>query len=120
MDRQTCLLTCLQTFLLIFSAGRVQLHAIVSDILDATYLSAEPPGKYLLHGLSVFFIAAGTAAVYLKYQGRLKKSGKTLKEVRMEAIEKLDDTTLLANIALNQEDEEIQNAAEERLKEISN
>ena len=98
----------------------VGLFFIVSDIMDATYLSAEPPGKYFLHGLSVFFIAAGTTAFYLKYQGRLKKAGKTLKEVRLEAIEKLDDTTLLANIALDQEDEEIQTAAEERLKEISN
>ena len=98
----------------------VGLFFIVSDIMDATYLSAEPPGKYFLHGLSVFFVAAGTAAVYLKYQGRLKKSGKTLKEVRMEAIENLKDAALLANIALDQEDEEIQKAAETRLKEISN
>ena len=97
----------------------VGLFFIVSDILDAAYLSAEPPGKYYMHGLSVIFIAAGAAAVYLKNQGRLKKSGKTLKEVRLEAIEKLDDTTLLANIALDQEDDEIQSAAEERLKELT-
>jgi hypothetical protein len=98
----------------------VGLFFIVSDILDATYLSAEPPGEYFLHGISVFFIAAGAAAVYLKNQGRLKKSGKTLKQVRLDAIENLKDTALLANIALDQEDEEIQKAAEERLKEISN
>lgn len=97
----------------------VGLFFIVSDILDATFLSAEPPGEYYLYGVSVIFIVAGAAAVYLKNQGRLKKSGKTLKEVRLEAIEKLDDAALLANIALDQEDEEIQNAAEERLKELS-
>jgi hypothetical protein len=93
---------------------------ILSDILGATYLSAGPPGKYYLYGLSIIFIAAGTGAVCLKYQGKLKRSGKTLKEVRLEAIEKLNDAALLANIAFEQDDEQIQNAAEERLKELSN
>lgn len=93
---------------------------ILSDILDAAYLSAEPPGKYYLHGFSIVFIIFGACAIYLKQQGKLKKSGKTIKEVRLEAIENLTDASLLANIALEQEDEEIQNAAEERLKELSN
>jgi hypothetical protein len=92
---------------------------ILSDILDTAYLSAEPPGKYYLHGFSVVFIIAGACAIYLKHQGKLKKSGKTIKEVRLEAIENLTDATLLANIALKQEDEEIQSAAQERLKDLS-
>ena len=97
----------------------VGLFFIVSDILNASYLSAEAPGKYFLYCLSAFFIAAGTVAVYLKYHGRLKKAGKTIKEVRLEAIEKIDDPTLLANIVLKQEDEELQSAAEERLKGLN-
>jgi hypothetical protein len=40
--------------------------------------------------------------------------------VRLEAIENLNDAALLANIALEQKDTEIQKAAEERLNEISN
>jgi hypothetical protein len=56
----------------------------------------------------------------IKNQGKLKRSGKTLKEVRLEAIEKINDASLLANIALEQDDEQIQIAAEERLKELSN
>jgi len=92
---------------------------MISDFLDAAYLSAEPPGKYFLHGLSVIFIAVGAAAVYLKYRGKLKKSGKTLKEVRLEAVGNLNDTALLANIALAPEDDEIQKAAEARLKDLN-
>jgi hypothetical protein len=98
----------------------VGLFFILSDMLGANYLSAGPPGKYYLYFLSIIFIVAGIVAVYLKFQGRLKKSGKSLKEVRLEAIENLNDAALLANIALEQTDAEIQSAAEERLKEISN
>jgi hypothetical protein len=93
---------------------------ILSDILDTAYLSAEPPGKYYLHGFSIVLIIAGAGAIYLKRRGKLKKSGKTIKEVRLEAIENLTDAALLANIALEQEDEEIQSAAEERLKDLNN
>ena len=95
---------------------------ILSDILGAAYLSAAPPEKYYLYGLSIIFIVAGTCAIYLKYQGKLKRSGKSPKEVRLEAIANLNDAGLLANIALedNDDDDEIQSAAEERLKELSN
>ena len=98
----------------------VGLFFILSDALGAAYLSAAPPGKYYLYGLSIIFIVAGAAAVYLKNQGKLKRSGKGLKEVRLDAIENLNDSALLANIALEEEDEEIQSAAEERLKELIN
>ena len=97
----------------------VGLFFIFSDILGATYLSAGPPGKYYLYALAILFIAAGTGAVCLKYQGKLKKSGKTIKEVRLQAIENLNDAALLANIALEQDDEQIQNAAQERLKDLN-
>lgn len=94
---------------------------ILSDILDAAYLSAAAPEKYYLYGVSIIFIVAGACAIYLKYQGKLKKSGKSLKEVRLEAIANLNDAGLLANIALEEnDDDEIQSAAEERLKELSN
>jgi len=92
---------------------------IFSDMLGANYLAASPPGKYYLYGLSIIFIAAGIGAVYLKYQGKLRRAGKSIAEVRQEAIQNLNDTTLLANIALEETDPEIQQAAETRLKEIS-
>ena len=98
----------------------VGLFFIASDMLGASYLSARPPGKYFLYGFSFIFILAGLGSLYLKYQGRLKRSGKTLKEVRLEAVENLNDATLLANIALEENDTEIQMAAEERLKELTN
>jgi hypothetical protein len=98
----------------------VGLFFILSDVLSVTYLSAAPPGKYYLYGLSIIFIVAGTGSVYLKYQGKLRRAGKCLKEVRLEAIENLNDSALLANIALEEEDDEIQSAAEQRLKELIN
>jgi hypothetical protein len=74
------------------------LFFIFSDILGANYLSAKPPGKYLLYGFSIFSIAAGIGAVYLMYRGKLRKSGKSVKEIRLEAIENFKDAELLANI----------------------
>jgi flagellar motor component MotA len=97
----------------------VGLFFILSDILGAAYLSAGPPGKYYLYALAIIFIAAGTGAFILKYQGKLRRSGKTIKEVRLQAIENLNDAALLANIALEQDDEQIQNAAQERLKDLN-
>jgi hypothetical protein len=98
----------------------VGLFFIFSDMLGADYLAARPPGKYYLYGLSIIFIAAGIVAVYLKYQGKLRRSDKSITEVRLEAIENLNDTALLANIALEETDSEVQKAAETRLKQISN
>jgi hypothetical protein len=95
----------------------VGLFFIIFDMLGAAFISAIPPGKYYLCGLSIIFIAAGIIAVYLMHLGKLKKSGKSVKEVRLEAIEKFKDTELQVNIALEEKDTEIQKAAEERLKQ---
>jgi hypothetical protein len=97
----------------------VGLFFILSDTLGASYFSAEPPGKYYLFAISFVFIAAGVVACYLKYQGRMKIAGKSVREVRLEAIENFKDKALLANIALEENDPEIQKAAEERLKAVS-
>jgi len=96
----------------------VGLFFIISDMLGANYLSARPPGKYYLYGFSIICIAAGIIAVFLMYRGKLRKSGKSIKEVRLEAIENFKDAELLANIVLEEKDPEIQKLAEERLKEI--
>ena len=56
---------------------------ILSDILDTAYLSAEPPGKYYLHGFSIVLIIAGASAIYLKRQGKLKKSPTVLARLQL-------------------------------------
>jgi hypothetical protein len=96
----------------------VGLFFILSDILGANFLAAKPPGKYYLLGISIVFIASGAAAFVLKRQGKLKKSAKTVKEGRLEAVENFDDPALLANVALEDKDREIRKAAQRRLKEI--
>jgi hypothetical protein len=68
----------------------------------------------------MIFIAGGISAVYLRYRGKLRKSGKSVKEVRLEAIYNYKDTESLVNIVLEEQDLEIRKAAEERLKDIGN
>ena len=53
------------------------------------------------------------------FKGRLKRSGKTVKEVRLEAVAKLDAESMLADIALKDPDPDVRLIAQKRLEEIA-
>jgi hypothetical protein len=92
----------------------------VSTLIEGALLDPEPPGSYFLIVLSIIFIGAGICAIFLLHQGKLEKSGKSITEVRQQAIEKLKDPTMLAQIALEDQNPEIRKTAEERLEELNN
>ena len=52
-------------------------------------------------------------------QGKLKKSGKSITEVRQESVKKLKDPALLAQIVSEDQNSEIRKAAENRLEELN-
>ena len=91
-----------------------------SAFIEGAFLDPEPPGSHFLAVLSIIFIGAGIYFIYLLNRGKLKKSGKTITEVRQEAIEKLKDQALLAQIALEDKNREIRKTAEKRLDELNN
>ena len=92
----------------------------ISALIEGTFLDPAPPGRYFLLALSLIFLAAGIYSVYLFNHGKLKKSGKSISEVRQEAVEKMKDPAMLAQIALEEENPEIRETAERRLGELNN
>lgn len=57
---------------------------------------------------------------YNPNRGKLKKSGKSVTEVCQEDVEKMQDPTMLAQIALADQSLEVRKTAEEGLKEVDN
>jgi hypothetical protein len=92
----------------------------VSALIEGALLNPEPPGRYYLLVLSVIFVGIGTFSIYLFNRGKLKKSGKSVTEVRQEAVEKMKDPAMLAQIALEDQSLEVRKTAEERLSDLNN
>lgn len=96
----------------------VGLFFLISSLIDTPFLNAEPPGSYILSVVSIIFIAVGSFYTYLLHKGKLKRTGKSIAEVRQEAIEKIKDPALLSKIALEDSNPECRKAAKERLEDL--
>lgn len=92
----------------------------ISTLFNGVFVDPEPPGSYFLIVISIIFIGVGFCVLYLLSQGKLEESGKPIVEVRKEAIEKMKDPVLLAQIASEDELSEIKKTAKKRLYELSN
>ncbi len=91
------------------------------SLMGADFFSPQPPGKYILMALSAAFVVAGGYFAVMARRGELKRQGKTILEVRKEAVEKLKDPILLKKIAADEDEpEEIRTLAKERLNEFIN
>ncbi len=89
-------------------------------VVETPILRTEPPGKFYLMGLATLFVLAGLYFMIMARRGELKKQGKTILEVRMEAVEKLKDLMLLEKIVLDDEEpQEVKEQARKRLTELS-
>lgn len=96
----------------------VGLFFIISSLIDMPFLNAEPPGSYILSVVSIIFIVVGSFYIYLLHKGNLAKAGKSIAEVRQEAIEKMKDPVLLSKIALEDSNPENRKAAQESLEDL--
>ena len=74
------------------------------------------PGAYYLLGISVLFFALGILFIFLLVKGGLRKKGKTVIEVRLEAVEKMRSQELLAQIAKEDPVKEVREKAKEQLQ----
>ena len=91
----------------------------MSTLIEGVLLDLESPGRYVMLAVSIIFMGAGIYSVYLVNQGKLRKAGKSITEVRREAIEKIKDPTMLAQIALEDQNPVIQKTAEKRLNNLN-
>jgi hypothetical protein len=88
-------------------------------LIDLPPLKVKSPENYVLAGVAVFFLLFGCVYGYVLATGNLAGNGRTITEVRQEAIQKMRDQTLLARMATEDPDKQICKAAEERLQEIA-
>lgn len=90
------------------------------SMVETPILRTEPPGKFYLMGLSTIFVLAGFYFMIMARRGELKKQGKTVLEIRLEAVEKLKDPMLLEKMILDEdESQEVKDLAKKRLAEIA-
>lgn len=92
----------------------------ISALIDGLLVDVKPYRSHYVIEISIIFIGAGIYYLYILSQGKLKESGKSIVEVRREAVEKMKDPVLLAQIASGDEPPEIRKTAQERLKTIQN
>jgi membrane-bound ClpP family serine protease len=97
----------------------VGLFFLSSTVLGVDLLTPQDGGRLALSVIALVFIASGLLFIFLYQRGRLKKKGKTVHEVRREAVAKLDSEQLLSDIALKDPVPEIREQAKERLKELN-
>jgi hypothetical protein len=96
----------------------VGLLFLVAVVFDLPRLGVKSLGSYVLSAVSLFFILFGFTYGYLLATGRLEKEGRTIVEVRQEAVKKMRDQTLLARLATGDTDPVVREAAQERLQEL--
>jgi hypothetical protein len=96
----------------------VGLFFISSSLIEGALLDPQPPRSYFLIFLSGIFIGVGIFSLILLKRGKLKRSGKSYTDVRQASIEKLNDTSLLSQIALKDPNVKIRKAAKIRLEEL--
>lgn len=96
----------------------VGLFFLSTVVIENALITPEPAGRPVLAALSIAFAVAGAVFAVLFFKGRLKRSGVTVKEVRLEAVAKLDAETMLADIALKDPDPDVREIAQKRLEEI--
>ncbi len=88
-------------------------------LVETPLLTPEPPGRYYLMGIAAVFAAVGVYYAFLAVRGGLKRQGKSLKEIRREAVESMKDPLLLKKIVVDEEESpEIRELAKKRLEEL--
>ena len=96
----------------------VGLFFLSTLVIENALIRLDPGGRPVLLALSIVFVVAGAVFALMFFKGRLKRSGVTVKEVRLEAVAKLDAESMLADIALKDPDADVRLVAQQRLEEI--
>jgi hypothetical protein len=92
---------------------------IVASVFDTRIAPAGASGGVFLLVISTAFVLAGVYFAFLFFTDRLKRKGKSIMEIRLEAVQKYDSQSILADIVRNETVPEIREAAQRRLEEIT-
>jgi len=114
MEKKTFLPLVTSAFLV--AVGLLFLGAV---FIDLPPLAVKSPESYVLAGTALFLVLFGCVYGYLLATGKLSSQRRTITDVRQEAVEKIQDQSLLLRIATQDPDREVREAAHERLQEIA-
>ncbi len=95
------------------------LFYFLTPMLDLQFFQSDPPGRHILTATAVILFLTGLRYLLLIKKGKLKDEGKSILEIRREAIEKADDPAFLAQIAQNDPTPEIREKAAEKAKRLA-
>lgn len=115
-----------RTFFQIYSPLMISLFILLTGIffllvsfMENPILEVSPPGQFYLVAIAGIFVCLGIYYSVLWNRGGLRRKGKSVEEIRKEAVENLNDPQLLQKIALEEENEEIQEIAKKRLDDMA-
>lgn len=114
MEKKTFLPLVTAAFLA--AVGLLFLGAV---FIDLPPLAVKSPESYVLAGSALFLVLFGCVYGYLLATGKLSSERRTVSEVRQEAVEKIQDPSLLARMATEDPDKEVRETAHDRLQEIA-
>ncbi len=104
------------TAIFVVAVGLLFLGAV---FIDLPALKVTSPESFVLAGAALFFVLFGCVYGYLLATGKLSSERRTVSEVRQEAVEKIQDPSLLARMATEDPDKEVREIAHDRLQEIA-
>ncbi|MGD9329786.1 MAG: hypothetical protein PVJ53_00670 [Desulfobacterales bacterium] len=90
-----------------------------ASLFSLPFLTTQPPGSFFLSGISICLLFAGIYYCIKACRGQLKPKGKTITDVRMQAVEKMQGKALLSRIAREDPDKAVRQKAIERLEKIA-
>jgi hypothetical protein len=90
-----------------------------ASFFEYSFLTTQPPGAYFLSALSICLIFGGLYFLIKAYRGLLRPSGKTITDVRIQAVEKMQSKDLLSQIAREDPESVVREKAIERLEELA-
>lgn len=92
----------------------------VVSALQTSIVTISPPGKNIVLGISVVFLVLGVYYFFQFQRGQLNnEDAKTVRDIRREAVEKLNDPAQLMRISKNSPFPEVREAAVNRLNELA-
>ena len=107
-------------FWVAFYVALVGLTFIVLPVVQTSLMDFKEPNKYFLMGISVILFLLGVRYSYLALREKLEPKGISVREVRKQALEKIESVDYLAKTAKNDPDPGVRQKALKRLEEITN
>jgi hypothetical protein len=107
-------------FWVAFCVALVGLIFSILPVAQTSLINFKEPNKYFLMGISFIFFLFGVRYGYLALRGKLEPKGISVREVRKEALEKIESIAYLSKTAKNDPDPSVRKKALRRLEEITN